>query len=500
MLEKLKYLLKHSFIYSISNLATKASGVILLPIYSSFFSVSEFGVLGILEITISIFTEVLNLGLGQSLVMLSNHSDHIKKRKSIFYTLSLISFSIIFIFIALGELILPFISAVFKNGADFYIYLRLSIYIISLRVINIFFSNKLRADEKSVWFTVSSLSKLGLTISLIAYFVALKKIGISGVLYSYVISEFVLLVFLIPVMFKQMYLHFEKEIIKLSIKFGFPLVFMSIAMLILNVSDRYILKYFTNYNELGLYDLGYRIAGVVNMFIIVPFNMALIPIAYQMYNQEGDKRYFSKLLTYITLLLVWIGMAISIFSEQIIKIFALNPDYWGAAKVIPIIVFSYIFFGMRIVANLGMLLSAHTKPLAFVTIIASILNIVLNFIFIPRWGMMAAAYSTLISFIFLYWITYLISQKYYRIPYENGKTIIIIFMGVLIYLLTLLLNINAMWDFIIRFIIVLIFPVVLYFLKLFEVQEINSIIGFYKKWKNPVIWRKNLRDFSHGQK
>ena len=95
MLEKLKYLLKHSFIYSISNLASKASGVILLPIYSTFFSVSEFGVLGILEITISIFTEVLNLGLGQSLIMLLNQSDYTDRRKSIFYTLSLISFLII---------------------------------------------------------------------------------------------------------------------------------------------------------------------------------------------------------------------------------------------------------------------------------------------------------------------------------------------------------------------------------------------------------------------
>ena len=76
MLDKLKYLVKHSFIYSIGNLATKASGVILLPIYSTFFSVAEFGILGIIEVTISIFTEVLNFGLGQSLVMLTNHSDY----------------------------------------------------------------------------------------------------------------------------------------------------------------------------------------------------------------------------------------------------------------------------------------------------------------------------------------------------------------------------------------------------------------------------------------
>lgn len=493
MLNKLKYLVKHSFIYSISNLATKASGVILLPIYSTFFSVSEFGVLGILEVTISIFTEILNFGLGQSLVMLSNHSDYTDRKKSIFYTLSMVSILIIIVFIGLGEFSLPHISKYFQNSAGFYFYLRLGVYIISLRVINIFFSNKLRADEKSGWFTASNLTKLGLTLGFIIYFVAYQKLGISGVLYSYILSELLLLLILVPSMIKSMSANFEKDIINVAISFGFPLIFTSAAMLILNVSDRYILKYFTNYKELGLYDLGYRISGVVNMFIIMPFNLALMPIAYKIYQQEEDKRYFSKLLTYLTLLLVWISLALSLFSENIIKIFALNPDYWGAAKVIPVIVFSYIFFGMRIVATLGMLLTKKTFSLALITILASLLNIILNIIFIPLWGMMAAAYSTLISFIFLYWLSYLISQKYYRIPYENMKVFITIFIGVVLYLLSLTFDVNYYLSMIIKLLLMLVFPFILYFLKLFEIREIESLVGFYKKWKNPVLWRKNLK-------
>lgn len=493
MLDKLKYLVKHSFIYSISNFATKASGVILLPIYSTFFTVSEFGILGIIEVTISIFTEVLNFGLGQSLVMLSNHSDYRDRKKSIFYTLSIVSVLIIIVFIALGELSLPFISSIFQNSSEFYTYLKLSIYIISLRVINIFFSNKLRADEKSVWFTAGNLTKLGLTLVFIIYFVAYKKLGISGVLYSYIISEAVLLLILLPLMIKNMIASFEKDIISVALKFGIPLIFTSVAMLILNFSDRYILKYFTNYNELGLYDLGYRISGVVNMFIIMPFNLALMPLAYKVYQQEGDKRYFSKLLTYLTLILVWAGLALSLFSENIIKIFALNADYWGAAAVIPVIVFSYVFFGMRIVATLGMLLTKNTKSLAFITILASLLNIILNIIFIPRWGMMAAAYTTLISFIFLYWISYIVSQKFYRIPYENMKVVVIISIGVCLYIVSLAVNLNYWLDILFKLLLILAFPLILYLLKFFEKREIESLAGFYKKWKNPVMWRKNIK-------
>ena len=494
MLEKIKYLLKHSFIYSISNLATKASGVILLPIYSSFFSVSEFGILGILEITISIFTETLNFGLGQALIMLSNQNEYSEKRKSIFYTLSLASLLIVVVFIVLGEIALPIVASIFKNTSEFYFFLKLSLYIISIRVINLFFSNKLRTDEKSFWYTSSNLLKLGLTLGFIILFVAFKKMGISGVLYSYLISEIIIFFLLLPSMIKSMQVHFEKNFIGTAIKFGFPLIFTTIAMLILNVSDRYILKYFTNYKELGLYDLGYRISGVVNMFIIMPFNLALMPIAYKIYKQEGDKRYFSKLLTYLTFLLVWISLVISLFSEYIIKIFALNPEYWGAAKVIPIIVFSYIFFGMRIVANIGMLLTKKTKSLALITIYASLLNIVLNIIFIPKYGMMAAAYSTLISFIFLYIMTYRVSQKNYSIPFENTKVYLTILIGVMLYLAAASVNLSMIPGIFLKIVVIIVFPFILYLIRFFEAREIDSLVGFYKKWKNPGNWRKNMKN------
>ncbi len=492
MLDKIKYLAKHSFIYSISNLATKASGVILLPIYSTFFSVSEFGILGILEVTISIFTELLNFGLGQSLVMLTNHSEYESKKSSIFYTLSIVSIFIIILFIAVGEVTVPYLSKLFQNPSEFYFYLRLAVYIISLRVLNIFFSNKLRADEKSIWFTASSLTKLALTLGFIIYFVAYRKLGISGVLYSYILSEAVLFLILLPPMVRSMTSRFERNIIRVAISFGFPMIFTSVAMLILNVSDRYILKYFTNYKELGLYDLGYRVSGVVNMFVIMPFNLALMPFAYKIYKQEGDKRYFSKLLTYLTLLLVWISLALSLFSSNIIKIFALNPEYWDAAKVIPIIVFSYIFFGMRIVVTLGMLLTKNTKALALITLFASLLNIVLNIIFIPLWGMMAAAYSTLVSFIFLYWLSYIISQKYYSIPYENMKVFITVLIGAVLYIISLTINLNYFLDIIVKLILMLVFPFILYSLKFFEIRELESLSGFYRKWKNPAAWKKNF--------
>jgi len=98
MLSDLKYFVKHSLVYSISSVAAKAMGVVLLPLYSSYLTLSEFGVLGIIEVTLLISVELLNLGQGQALVMLNNSEEYKEKRKSMFFTI--FSFSV---FIEIGR-------------------------------------------------------------------------------------------------------------------------------------------------------------------------------------------------------------------------------------------------------------------------------------------------------------------------------------------------------------------------------------------------------------
>ena len=494
MLSNLKHFLKHSLVYGISNVATKATGVILLPLYSSFLTLTEFGILGILEITIAIFTEIINLGMGPALVMLSSLSEFKDKKKSALFTIFSISFSLCVIFLLVSHFIIPQIAEYFGDSTKFNLYFELISGIIFLRVLNNIFNDKLRADEKSIVFSTINFSKLVITLGLTIYFVAFLKRGVAGVLYSYIIGESLTFLAFIPIMVPKATLKFDKEIASTAVKFGLPLIFGSISMLILNISDRYILKYFSGYAVQGLYDLGYRLAGVLNMFFIMPLSMALMPIAYKAFRQKGDKRYFSKLMTYFVLVLTWAGLALSMFSKEILHLFALNPSYWPAYQVVPIIVFSYIFFGMRLISNLGMYLTKNTKYVAFITAVAAVLNAILNFIFIPKFGMIAAAYSTLISFIVLYILSEHFAAKYYRIPFENRKLALVISLGVILYIVSTIFKVGLFTEIFIKIIILFVFPFILYTLNFYEDVEIIAIKGFYNKWKNPSSWRSNIKE------
>jgi O-antigen/teichoic acid export membrane protein len=238
----------------------------------------------------------------------------------------------------------------------------------------------------------------------------------------------------------------------------------------------------------GLYNLGYKIAGILNVFFIQSFSLALLPIAYKMYGQQGDKRYYSKMLTYFVFVLCWAGLALTLFGKEVVKLLALNPDYWAAYQVVPYIVLAYIFSGAKNVINLGLYLKSKTNYLAYITIGAAALNIGLNFLLIPRYNMIGAAIATVISFVALYIVTYFVANKFYKIPYENLKVLKMLILAIGLFLLsTLTADLNVIARVIIKVAIIISFPFILYPMKFYEPIEILRIKQSWKKWRKKLV-------------
>ncbi|MDX1373639.1 MAG: oligosaccharide flippase family protein, partial [Nitrososphaeraceae archaeon] len=322
MLQNIKHLIKHSFIYSISNVAQKASGIILLPLYTSYFSVEEYGRLGLVLVTIVLISQSLILGQGVSLIRFNNSLEFREKKNSILFTLTLVIISVSIVFILLTKSLLDPIASLFGSVELYKVLLEIAIYIIVFTTINNLFLSKLRADDNSMLYTSSTIIKIILMVALSIYLIVERGFGIEAVLYSMLAGEVIQTIMVLPGILKQMKVKFEQDLISVSLKFGLPLIFSSMAINLLNGSDRFILKFLSGETELGLYELGYRVAGIINMFIIMPFGLTLMPIAYKIYKQDGDKEYYKKLKTYVAFILVWAGLAISFYSKEIVLLFA----------------------------------------------------------------------------------------------------------------------------------------------------------------------------------
>lgn len=495
MLEKFKYFLKHSIIYSISNVATKASGIILLPIYTSYFTVEEFGRLGLVLAIITILIQVVVLGQNQSILKFNNQIEYVDKKKSILYTLSVFVILAALVFTIIGEFSAPWLAKILGSFEDYYSSLRIAIYIIVVSIINNVFQNKLRADEKSVSFTVISLIKLFVLIVATVYLVTSLELGINGVLYGQLISEIVTLIIFIPLMLRLMEFKFERNILSESLKFGLPLIFSGLSMTLLNISDRFLIKFLASEEALGLYELGYRVAGILNMFMIMPLSLTLLPVAYKVYKQPGDKDYYRKIMTYATYLLVWGALALSIFSKEIIELFAGSGSYLPSYEVVPVILFAYVFSGMSMISSIGMYLTSKTTYIAIITIVSAAINIFLNYLFIPAYGIMGAAVNTLIAFLVLYFLSLKISNRHYKIGFETFRLILLFLASGVLLLLSFIIKVESFWiSLIIKFLLVIIFPWTLFLTRFYQKNEIKTLKLVIKKWKNPSDWNSNFRN------
>ena len=166
-----------------------------------------------------------------------------------------------------------------------------------------------------------------------------------------------------------------------------------------------------------------------------------------------------------------------------------TPDFYSAYKVIPLIVLSYILYGMVSILIAGVHITKKTKYGAIFTVIAALVNTGFNFLLVPTLGMMGAAISTIISYIVLNGGIFYYSQKLYPIKHEFGRMILLLITGASIYFigfLTLFAG-NFIVIVILKGLLFLSFPALLYIFGFYKDFEKKKIYEFYMKSLKPVI-------------
>ena len=253
---------------------------------------------------------------------------------------------------------------------------------------------------------------------------------------------------------------FVKEYWKYAILFNLPLLPHYLSGSILNQGDRVMINMFSGKTEVGIYSVAYNIGMLMQLFTNA-INASFTPWFYMSLKEkkyEEIKRVTNLLLLLMSILVI----LLMFFSPEVIKIFA-TKDYYEAVYVIPPISASVFFVFMYVLFSNLEFYFEENKFIMIGSVSAAILNVALNYFFIPRIGYLVAGYTTLVSYV-LYCLAHYIfslgvckkhinSAKLY-----NGKFIFILSLGVII--ATLLFNILYNYT-ILRYLLALIFGIIL---------------------------------------
>ena len=497
MLDKIKYTFKHTAIYSLGNLGAKVMGLILLPLYTSYLTTAEYGKLALLEITSQFAVAVIGLNLASGMMRWAAQEKDGAKYKTIIFTTYV---SVFLLIVAFNFIVFPFsrnFSELFFDHQDFYQYFQILWFWTSFEILNQVTTNLIRIRDKSMLFITLFLSKLLIILVLNIYFIVSLGMGVKGIIMSQLIGNALYFLATLPFILKNINFKFNFKIQKEITKYSFPLVFSTISMMILTMSDRYMIKFLLDSDsEVGIYTLGYKIASVINLFLIQSFQMGFVPIAYKMFDKEGAQRYFSKLTTYFAFFLILFALFITLFSKEVIIIFSpSNKDFWIAYAIVPLIAFIFFLRGMNLMVSLGLHYVKKTKYNARIVMTAALFNVGLNFMLVPAMGIYGAALSTMISTALMLGLFYIFSQKFYPINYEKTRLLKILLTGAGLVALSMLTDDMNIWlAAVIKFILLILFPIILFGMKFFEPIEIERIKGAWAKWKNPARWNKNMKD------
>ena len=207
------------------------------------------------------------------------------------------------------------------------------------------------------------------------------------------------------VVFRKGKIRIEKEYIKYAMAISAPLILHGIALNILSQSDRIMITSLADSSQTGIYSLIYNFSMIATV-ITTTLEGVWVPWFINKLKDERRDRINTIAKDYIHLM-TYAMVALTLVAPEIVKIIA-NKSYWEGISIIPpVILANYIIFAYSLYVNIEHF-HKKTPYITLNTIIAAVSNIILNFIFIPKYGYVAAAYTTLVSYL----ISFILHARY----------------------------------------------------------------------------------------
>lgn len=452
----LKSLAKGSFILLISNIVLKAINFILLPLYTKFLSPADYGIVDLGLTASSLFIALFSLCLDSGFFTFFYDKDTDKYRKQVFNSTFFMTAIVAFI---------PVIGLLFAKDISMLLYGRDETTVISLILISISSSlltlipvAQIKIENKmNIFGVINVLIGLTSTVTNI-YLVTILKLGyISLVLTNTLVALIQFLSYFFLIRKNVSIKHFKPQVLKKILIYTVPLIPVTISGWILDLSDRYFINTYYSSFDTGLYAVANKIVIMITVFLGA-FQTAYPSFVFSNANAEDgkEKDRFVQVFDIFMLLFLVVAVTISVFSKQIIVIMT-TPDYFNAYKMVPFLVFGQVAFGMSFVVGAGISIMKKSRYSMRISWIAAIINIVLNYIFIPKYGAIVAAITTAISFVVLASLNYYYAQKVYKCNYKFKRAMIMF--GITIALSVSLIDVKFLYKI---FLIIPIYGVIIF--------------------------------------
>ena len=427
-------LIKHSGIYGLGQLLGRLASIVMLPVQTRYLTPADYGTIAILDLTATVLAILIGAGISPALARYHQDATTPDEEGSVWWT----GLTIVGALTAL--VLLP--AMLFRTGlasltlgpqetrGGFFVAMTLATLWFSVLTQVALTYFRLRMWS---WSNVGlALVSLFVNVGLNLYFLIVLDWGITAILAGNLITMAIFCVIRLGIVIRACGRpRFDTALSWPLLRFGGPIVATMVLATAMHQADRYLLRVLAQGDEamrleiVGVYSLAYSIGQGLNSLFLLPFAAVWGVSMYDVARQPDAKVHYARIFEYFVYAMLLLMLGVSLFVEPLLRLFATDA-YAAAVPLVPVICLSFVFFSLEEHFRVPALLAKRTMSLVPANALGAAANIGLNVLLIPRYGAMAAAWSSVAAYAIFAGVMLVQNRRIERYDYPLGRCTLVL--------------------------------------------------------------------------
>ena len=417
----LSRLWRTSSLYLLGNVASRAVGFLAIPFYSRFLTPAEYGLIELIEVSITIVAISFGLqSIGPALTRMF-HDQHTDEGECAVISTGVLFTALVSALVAAAAVLAsaPLSQAVFRSADE--------APLLQAAFAAMFFGSMIeivlvyeRIRERAKFFLAYSLAALVATLALNILFIGFMRTGVWGFVLSKLIVTTAGSSFLTWRLIRDVGWRWRPALIPAFVRFGAPLVLSSLAYFVIHSSNRFFLSASVDLAEVGRYALAYRFAILLSILVGDSFKSSWNVSFFRYTHQDGWQARFASVGMYFAFVLYATGLAVAVFGPELFAVMV-PPSYFPPALLLPLLLLALVLREIGDLFQTLLLINRRTVLFSQIAVLGAALNITANILLIPFYGLYGAAAATLLTWGVHMVICCAVAWREHRIPLRDGS-------------------------------------------------------------------------------
>jgi O-antigen/teichoic acid export membrane protein len=421
MFDQLRRLAKHSVIYGLGGVVSRILAVLLLPIYTAYLEPDDLGSVAIVVALQAVLVTILRGGISSAFFRFYFDSPEAARRLVVVRTSFWFTMASATVGLAAGLLLAEPIADLLGLGDQAGL-VRAGFVGIWAQMNYEQLTALFRVEERSTSFVAASLTNIAVSVAATIVLVVVLEQGALGVVVGNFVGTLAVYSVLLAYRREQLGLDFDRPLLREMQRFGWPLVPAALALIAINWSDRFFLSHFSGLDEVGVYEMGMRVASAM-VLLLTAFRMAWPAFAYSIEDDAEALRTYAFVLTYLVFITSWVALGLGLLAPWIVGLLSSDSSFDEGARVVAVLAFAKAAYAAYIVMAIGVGRARRTQFNWVIAGGAALVNVALNLALVPPYGMFGSAAATAAAFGVLFLGMTWYAQRVYPVAYQWRRVV-----------------------------------------------------------------------------